>query len=81
MIVFNPCDPFHMWGKKGKPVVSWYIYYSSLITNQLDSIDCGGLFNYLRHIRKTLDMGSPKSLFNEAKTGVRGKIGVTHNHK
>ena len=58
------------------PVIRLYHYLTFLCSDQLSNISTGRVIDNLCYVIKTANLSASKTLLKEAKTPVRGELGV-----
>ena len=69
------------WAEVFCPVVGWHHYTPVLFSHQLCVVHLGGCLTNPGNIFQAAHLGPPESPLEEAKTPVRGKLGVTYNQE
>ena len=81
MVLFDTIQAAETGGKKPGPVSGRRDGTTILGTDQLADVTCRGLLDYTSQVVQRADIGLAKLSLDETKTGVRGELGVTRNHK
>ena len=81
MVLFNAIQAVEVGRKKPGPISGRHDGTTILGTDQLADVTCRRLLDHMGQVIQRVNVGSAKLPLDEAKTGIRGELGVASNHE